>query len=92
MVNRDLLLSMNMKKGGGSKCHIFNPCIKHLKCHGFINYLTLSTMHHGKYFYYVIYKKTLPLTPNCRIPPCVTCAIPISPINVILEKFCLMYE
>jgi hypothetical protein len=35
--SRDPLLSMNMKKG-----EIFNPFTKHLKCHGFINYLTLS--------------------------------------------------
>ena len=49
------LLSMNMKKGD-YKCQIFNPFTKHLKCHSFINYLTLSTIHrHGKYFYCVIY-------------------------------------
>jgi hypothetical protein len=48
--SRDLLLSMNMKKGE-SKFHIFKPLTKLLKCHGFINYPTLSTIHHGKYFY-----------------------------------------
>jgi hypothetical protein len=47
---RDLLLSMNMKKGD-YKCKIFKPLTKLLKCHGFINYLTLSTIDHGKYFY-----------------------------------------
>ena len=49
--SRDPLLSMNMKKG-----EIFNPFTKHLKCHGFINYLTLSIIHHGKYFYWVLCK------------------------------------
>jgi hypothetical protein len=41
---------MNMKKGD-YKGDIFNPLTKHLKCHGFINYLTLSAIHHEKYFY-----------------------------------------
>ena len=53
--SRDPLLSMNMKKGD-YKCQIFNPFKKHIKCHGFINYLTLSIIHHGKYFYWVLSK------------------------------------
>jgi hypothetical protein len=55
--SRDPLLSMNMKKG-----EIFNPFTKHLKCHGFINYLTLSIIHHGKYFTLINSKKHLSKT------------------------------
>ena len=42
---------INEYEGGLKMPHIFNPFTKHIKCHGFINYLTLSTIHHGKYFY-----------------------------------------
>jgi hypothetical protein len=53
-IKRSIII--NEYEEGGLKCQIFNPFTKHLKCHGFINYLTLSIIHHGKYFYWVLYK------------------------------------
>jgi hypothetical protein len=49
---------INEYEEGGLKMPNIQSFYKALKmsCHGFINYLTLSIIHHGKYFYWVLYK------------------------------------